>query len=443
VRLHAAVLTHEVTRKTTIDVALPQLDFRSQSVNQAFAKVSAEPSGSGILLYDATGADVVSVRNKYRSSLAVAISAVAGSIDASKRRDLRVHSTDGTWSYELLFAKSAMGREELEAATRPFINQYMSGQFTGETSLSLWYRQLDDAVESRLHNGPERFGDVCAALEVTLPVETIGAWLTRVENVASASKAMSRAIQRSLKDTVRFQFLTDIARLHTIGTSAALLAWSSIPPVNAIRVNGGTVTDEGGPEVFWDPRDRVERAAMLQHPVTIANLRAALAPLRLRLEEAGRHDDVQFYEDDQAGTLVATALSSGGFLLDNLLAFERAIAVRAAAALADVQAFLAAANVSPSQAVVRLADFAADITTAFNKLAGETVFAGLSFRALSQSVFVEAARALQPSLAAKPRAMLTLSVLQPQRTFTLAEFLNGAVPPADDVLLAERLVTPF
>ena len=58
---------------------------------------------------------------------------------------------------------------------------------------------------------------------------------------------------------------------------------------------------------------------------------------------------------------------------------------------------------------------AADITTAFNKLAGETVFAGLSFRALSQSVFVEAARALQPSLAAKPRAMLGLvNVTQPR-----------------------------
>src|SRR5205823_9807816 len=94
-----------------------------------------------------------------------------------------------------------------------------------------------------------------------------------------------------------------------------------------------------------------------------------------------------------------------------------------------------------SQALDRLAAFAGDVTSAFNTLAGQAPFAGPSFRALSQSVFVEAARALDPMLAARPAAMLTLSVLQPARTFDIGSFARGALPPPAEIALAQRLVT--
>jgi hypothetical protein len=182
---------------------------------------------------------------------------------------------------------------------------------------------------------------------------------------------------------------------------------------------------------------------MVLNSFTRQTLQARLAPLRLRLEEAGMHSDVQFYQDDQVVSLLSTAAGAGDELLRGLLTFESAVAVQAAEAVADSQGFLAAAVSSPGKAVGRLAEFAADISTAFNKLAGNSVFAGVSFRAVSQTVFAEASRALDPGLIAPPRAMLALTVLKPgaDRTFTIADFLDGAVPPDREVALAQHLVT--
>jgi hypothetical protein len=60
---------------------------------------------------------------------------------------------------------------------------------------------------------------------------------------------------------------------------------------------------------------------------------------------------------------------------------------------------------------------------------------------VSQPVFIEAARAIDPSLAVKPAAMLTLSVLNPTRTFDIGSFTRGEVPRPTDVALSQRLVS--
>jgi hypothetical protein len=182
---------------------------------------------------------------------------------------------------------------------------------------------------------------------------------------------------------------------------------------------------------------------MVLNSITRQNLLARLAPLRRRLEEAGMHRDAPFYEDSQVSSLLSTAVRAGDELLRGLLIFESTIATTAAEAVADIQGFLAASSSSPSRAIVRLAEFAAGITTSFNKLAGNTVFADVSFRAVSQIVFAEASRALAPGLVGPPRAMLALAVLAPgpDRKFQIADFLDGGIPPDRDVVLAQHLVS--
>jgi hypothetical protein len=179
--------------------------------------------------------------------------------------------------------------------------------------------------------------------------------------------------------------------------------------------------------------------------LTQANLRAKLADYRLRLEEAGLHSTVQFYEDNQAATILNSATTQfGDILLASLLTFESQIVEKAKSALTDIQKFLAVAGTSPTQAVNRLAQFAADITTAFNQLLGNNVFGDLaSFRAVGQMVFAEASRALNPGLAVQPRAMLTLDILNPAppRTFQLSAFLNGTLPASGDIAVPQRLVS--
>jgi hypothetical protein len=444
VQVNAAVLTHEFTRKTSIDVALPRFSLHREHFTTAMARVSVVDEGSRVLLYEATGQDVVAVRRKFQSSLSVSLRA-AVPVDGSPLRDLRVHGTDqATWSYQLLHGKNGMRREELEAYTRPFIERYMPDHFVEGTTLSAWYNEVDRTVEEVLANGPEEFGDVCASFEVTLPGDVLGAWMRPHDDVTSASRAMSKAIQAALKDVVRFYYLADIERLRDLAPSAALLAWAAIPPSGDVRTSGGRITLDAGKRVFWNHVDPDLRRVMLHHPAAAASLLAMLPTLRLRLEEAGLHRHVQFYRDGEVPTILATAASGpGDILVRGLLTFEAIVVEKAADAFADIQKFLRAARSTPTTAVDRLADFAADITTAFNKLAGNTVFGGVSLRAVSQTVFAEASRALDPGLVAAPRAMLVLHVLRPasSRTFTIADFLAGKVPPDEEVVLAQHLVS--
>lgn len=85
--------------------------------------------------------------------------------------DLRIHSIDSaTWSYELLYVKAGTKREELEAITRPFLTQFMSGEFSQGTTLSAFYNQLEATADQILHNPPETFGAVCASRRIKLLV---------------------------------------------------------------------------------------------------------------------------------------------------------------------------------------------------------------------------------------------------------------------------------
>ena len=231
--------------------------------------------------------------------------------------------------------------------------------------------------------------------------------------------------------------------MRDLGPSAALLSWSAIPPANEVSRRSTTAL-EGGKRVFWDHADPELRRQMLQLGATRENLRAMLPALRLRLQEAGLHTHVQFYEDSEVSRILAAAASGAGdVLVRSLLFFESMLVEKGAEALGDIQKFHRTAATSPTKAVDRLAEFAADIATAFNKLAGNSVFGGVSFRAVSQAVFADAARALDPGVAPEPRALLTLSVLKPEagRTFTMKAFLEGAVPPPDEVLVSQHLVS--
>ena len=443
VEIRSALLTHELTRKTVVDVSLPYFSSHTESFNTSLARVSAEEDGGRVLMYDATGEDVVVVRNRFRSSLSVSIATVVPAVK-SAMPDLRVHSTDGSsWSYTLRHGRDGMRRAELEAVTRPFIAQYMADQFTDGASLGVWYGELDRTVEGILANGPGEFGDVLATMEVTMPGETLGAWMAPVADVTQASKRVSKAIQAALKRVLPFYYLNDVSRLHALSTSAALLAWASIRPSNDAVVENDRLVFDRGSQVFWDHVDADLRRQMVLNAMTRQNLLARLAPLCLRLAEAGMHRDVKSYEDSEVPSLLSAAAGAGDELLRGLLVFESTIAIRAAEAVADIQGFLAASSTSPSKAIARLAEFAADITTSFNKLAGDSVFAGVSFRAVSQMVFAEASRALDPGLMVAPRAMLALTVLKPgpDRTFRVADFLDGGIPPDRDVALAQHLVS--
>jgi hypothetical protein len=110
----------------------------------------------------------------------------------------------------------------------------------------------------------------------------------------------------------------------------------------------------------------------------------------------------------------------------------------AASTLKDVQGMLSNAATAPSQAIVRFAEYGAHLTETFNK--SLSVYGNESLRTLNSMLMVEASRAIDLGFAATPvTAMATLLVLSKQHKFQLSDYLNGDLPPREEVAVAQTL----
>jgi hypothetical protein len=364
--------------------------------------------------------------------------------------DLRVHGgSRATWSYQLLHARAGMRRSELEMYTRPFLEQFLSDRFGNPERWSQWYTELDRTVDALLSNGPDQFGDALLALEATIPAEALLAWTHPQADLQAAAKAMSKAIQSALRSIIPFYHLQDPDRLTQNASIAALLVWAAMTPVTSARIDGQRLILDDGRSVYWDHQDRSLRRALSSRRLVSARLAERFAPIRLRLQELGRGRQAAFFTGDEVPDWIAAANSASGEpFFSHLCQFEATIVGKAAEALKSMQAFESLKERSPSKAIDRLADFGADITQTFNRLASHTVFADAPVRVVTQSVFLDASRALAAMSdgvagTVTPSGMLTLTVLKPQaeRQFEIGRFLAGEMPPANDVLLEQRLVS--
>ena len=127
-------------------------------------------------------------------------------------------------------------------------------------------------------------------------------------------------------------------------------------------------------------------------------------------------------------------------LMNSLLFAEAELVTAAREAGVAMGEFLGEASTRPTRAVKALAEFGAAITDAFNKRIN-TVYRGQILRQLAPMVFVEAARALDPSLTEATTARrLDLVVLKEDSTYVLGSFIDGERPPVEAILRQERLV---
>ncbi len=443
VTFHAAMLTHEIKRRSTLQVTLPKLSFRTEHANTSLAGVSVIEDGGRLLLYQVDASDVVTdTRRRYRSSLSIGLtSAVALRVG----NDLRVHQADrATWSYRLLHARAGMQRSELEMYTRPFLEKYMKDRFGDQAQWSQWYTELDQTVDSLLANGADQFGDALLSMEVTLPAEAVLAWMRPQPILLAASKNVSRAIQRALRSVIPFYFFKDARNLFQNASAAALFVWAAIPPTTSARLDGSTLTLDAEKSVYWDHVDRRLRRAMSRRQIVSATLGEKFLPIRLHLQELGLDKQASFFTAGEVPDWIAAATSDNGDrFLSHLCLFEALVIEKAVDALEGMQDFVSLQGTAPSKAIDRLADFGADITMAFNKLSGDTVYATAPLHTVTQGIFLEASRALATLGGAAESGMLTLTVLKPsdQRTFKIEEFITGRTPEPDEILLEQRLVS--
>ena len=292
---HAATLTHEARRKSTLQVSLPKVGFATSRANTVLASVTVQEEGGRLLLYEVDAKDTVSdTRRRYRSTLSLGLTSAAA---LAAGNGLRVHGRNrATWSYQLLHARASMQRSELEMYARPFLEQFLSDRFGQPERWSQWYTELDRTVDALLANGPDQFGDTLLALEATIPAEALLAWMHPQPNVPAAARTMSKAIQGALKRIIPFYHLQDASRLTQNPSIAALLLWAAIPPATSVRIEGMRLVDDDGGGVYWDHQDRQLRRAMASRRLVSARLAGAFAPIRLRLQELGLRQQAKFFE---------------------------------------------------------------------------------------------------------------------------------------------------
>ncbi len=447
IAIQSAVMTHGLGRKASVEVNLPMFNYRSEHENSSLAKVRAsdlvvEEEAGRLIVYDLNAKDEVRVRRQFKSRLTISLTD-----EAARKAGVRVASTRrGSWSYQLLHCKENLKREELEAFTRPFIEEYMPDLFGGGSDLSAFYTHFDATVEDIVHNGANQFGDVLTTMQVSVPGSALTAWLRpRDKDERKAAKMeVSRRIQSGLKRLLPHYYFQDLRRLRQNPTGAALLVWAAIRPSTSVALKDGRLVFNTDQEPYWNHPDPELRRVMATNSDTAVRLAPALASARLRLLEAGETHEASFFEPSEGRDFLAlTADGGGAALFRGLVLFEAEVVDRACRAIEDLKDLTRVQEEKPSEAIERLALFGSDITTAFHQKL-DSVYADKSaLRALGQMVFLDASRALDPALAAsRPTGMLTMTVLKETRSFDLASFLNGAEPPPEEVAVSQRLVTP-
>lgn len=444
VRLNLGELTHGIRRRSSVEIALPYFEKRSVALARSLANLRVTEDGAGrLLFYELESADTVReiVRGKMsrESSLTVAGAwgAAGNQVRIHDRRPLRS-------AYTLRQAHNDMKTAELERLLEPLVAEYFPGHFGAAQagavarSFSTFLRNLDDYIEGIAHNGVNTFGDTLVSLEVSVPGGVLEAWLD-----APASKrdpaylAMSLAIQAALKQLIPFCFFADRHNwLAGVDAVAPLLVWASIPP--AAR---------GNADVYWDWPDRDEQARRANDWRTQAGLLRRLEEIHRLLMERPEPEYAKRVADyrpdaDVAARLTAAALKGRRVLLEGLLFVEAEIVEAARAAGLKMAEFRRASSARPAEAVRALAEFGERLTGAFHRKLS-SVYGGAALRPLGTRILIEAARALRGEPAgrtAQADALLYLGVVREGARFKLERFLDGELPPVQDLLVEQKLV---
>ncbi len=411
VTLNLATLSHEIQRTTTVQLNMPYFSFDSAHVNDSLATITAEEDWGRVLVYELNASDSVTVKNRYRSDLSV-----LASLQVRNGQLEMTPDSAKSIAYQSRQVKKGMNLADFEHRVTPFIHEYLPGLFSGnESSLQTFYIDLDRTVENVLHNGTNQFGDVALAMQVSVPSSVLGSWFIRrsEDRLKRDSATLSLALQANLRALLPFCYFQDVSRLRSNPTAAALLVWAAMPVSTAIDFQDGQIrrfnTDS---DVFWDFPD--------------IDLRRAVA---------------EFFTAQQATTFQNVTLSGmGDTLLQSLLFSEAEIIRGATAALKDVNGMLDSVATAPTKAINRFADFGADLTDTFNhKLSG--VYGDDALRTLSSMVLLEASRAIDPDLNTQPpQAMLNILTFQNGHAFDLNDFIAGAMPPKNQIAVAQTLV---
>jgi hypothetical protein len=446
VTLNMASLTHQIERTTHVEINLPWSSSAVDHINSSLARVDAVDEDEGrVLVYELAGNDLVTERNKRNSRLAI------GGFLRADAGGVRVHNTELTYSYSLRQVQRDMKRADLQYQLRPYIDTYFGDVFKaqpgGGGTFENWIGDLDNHIDALENNGTDNFGNTLLSLQVSLPAEAVSVWKDAPGESSDKKRKvpeyleMSRRIQATMRRLIPLVFFQDLKNFGAIERALPLLVYQAMPPSTSATLVGDALTLNTDTDYFWDWPDEKLRRRMVHHPQTSAVLATILARTNFMLKEAG-HSAAAFYATDRLHRIqdeVASNETGDLSPLGHLLFVEDAVITAARTSGFAIAKFRKAAGSKPSEAVKALATFGSTLTEAFNaKLA--TTYGGGALRPLGTALFLEAAAALTPGLAARPTALLELIVLKGNATFALPDYLAGTAPPRKDILERQPIV---
>jgi hypothetical protein len=436
VTLNAATLSHQIKRRTDVQIHMPFFNSETEHINDSIAKLKVEHDGGRVLAYQLNAKDIVTVKNRYMSQLSVlgALRVKNGQITAGAAEDQSI-------VYQQLQIKSKTTLKEIEFRTEPFIRRMLPGVFPDEATIDNFYLGLAQTVSNILHTPANNLGDVAIGVQVDLPAVVLESWFKPLgdEELKKASTSMSRSLQAHFKSLLVSTFFQDVTKFRQNESVAALLAWAAFPISTSISfVDDEIKKFNTYKDVFWNWPDKNLRRAMVFDSHTRDSLAASLAVARARLVDAGDGHNAGFFAPGELSDFQKLATNSmGDTLLQSLLITEMELVRGAAGALKDIQQSLADMPTAPTKAIVRLAEFGAKLTDTFNNKL--SIYGSESLRPLSSMLLLAASGALSPGALSAPRAMLNLYVLNTQHAFDLKQFLAGELPARSDVAVAQTL----
>jgi hypothetical protein len=430
VSLNAATLTHQIERHNHVEINFPFYSSDLDHINQALAKVNAVNADEGrLLIYELDADDIVTTKNKRNSRLAV------GGYLKVGNNQIRIHSTDPlSYSYSFRQVKKDMRRADLQYQLKPYVAAYFPNVFTSppgseKESYQAWVDDLDKTIDQIEDNGPGNFGNTLVSLELTLPAAVASAWLKASPDKNSPQyRNVSVALQSKLKQLIPFYYFQNLKNYGEIVPAMVLLVYAAIPPWTPPN------------DVYWEIQDPDQRKKMACALQTTMNLRTNLESVYTLLATTpGMEGTAAFFKPDQASRMQGESVEGiGDNLLMSLLLVESSVVRGARDAGVTLGKFLQDAATRPSDAIAALSDFGSKITETFNSKI-KSVYGGEAVRPLGSMAFLEAASVLDPGTATA-RAMLDLVVVKQQAKFNLPDFLTGATPPKEDVVVQQRLV---
>ncbi len=449
VTLNTAMMTHDVNRKSTVDLNMPFFNFNKTSVNDAMTTLTAESLGSGLVLnYQVKGQDTVTM-TRASSQLAILASLKVAPGQAP------VLDSDGSITYELRQVKAGMRPVDLDAGTRPFLNTYLASQFTsGDAAITKFYGDLDKSLNVATKSPGTLLGDVALSLQLSLPASALSGWFLQrsKSQLNSGQMALSLTLQRVWRRVLPALFFQNLDNYVANPSVAALLVWSCLPIANDITLNSdGTLqlsTGGDAGDFFWDHVDNNLRHAVAGSAPTTTTLRGQLQLIKGQLLEAGSPHANDFDPSNTNGFVTQVLSGVGDDDLGSLLFTESTmIGLKpglfdhgggATKALSDINQALADAGTVPIQAMSLLTNAVAQLTNTFNSKIS-SIYSSVPDDVIGPLLLVEASAALG-SAGALPDALLTLYALNQGHTFNLGDFVTGTNPSKDQVAQAQTLV---